>query len=62
MIGSGENAIFVKMKKGEKYMLPDGTVVRAGDTPEESRRRLDDIVYSKPVAFIKKITRRIKSR
>ena len=66
MIGSGENAIFVNMKKGEKYMLPDGTVVRAGDTPEESRRRLDDrfddIVYSKPVAFIKKITRRIKSR
>ena len=66
MIGSGENAIFIKKNRGEKYMLDDGTFVRAGDTPEESRARLedrlDDIAYSKPVAFVKKLSRRIKNR
>ena len=66
MIGSGEGAIFVKKKRGERYMLSDGTFVRAGDTPEQSKARiddrLDDIVYSKPVAFVKKLTRRIKGR
>lgn len=66
MIGSGEDAIFVKKKRGERYMLADGTFVRAGDTPEESRARLedrlDDAIYSKPVAFVKKLSRRIKNR
>lgn len=66
MIGSGEDAIFVKKKRGERYMLADGTFVRAGDTPEESRTRLedrlDDAIYSKPVAFVKKLSRRIKNR
>ena len=64
MIGSGENAIFIKKNLGERYMLDDGTFVRTGDTPEESRARLedrlDDIAYSKPVAFVKKLQRRIK--
>ena len=64
MIGSGENAIFVKKNRGERYMPDDGTFARAGDTPEESRARLedrlDDMVYSKPVAFVKKLQRRIK--
>ena len=66
MIGSGEDAIFVKKKRGERYMLADGTFVRAGDTPEESRARLedrlDDAIYNKPVAFVKKLSRRIKNR
>ena len=66
MIGSGEDAIFVNKKRGERYMLEDGTFVRAGDTPEQSKARmedkLDDIVYSKPVAFVKKLHRRIKGR
>ncbi len=66
MIGSGEDAIFVKKKRGERYMLADGTFVRAGDTPEESRARLedrlDDAIYSKPVAFVKKLSSRIKNR
>lgn len=63
MIGSGEHSIFVKKKRGERYMLDDGTFVIAGDTPEQSRNRLDDMLdYSKPVAFIKKLSRRIKNR
>ena len=66
MIGSREDAIFVKKKRGERYMLADGTFVRVGDTPEESRARLedrlDDAIYSKPVAFVKKLSRRIKNR
>lgn len=66
MIGSGEDAIFVEEKRGERYMLADGTIVIVGDTPEESRARLedrlDDAVYSKPIAFVKKLSRRIKNR
>lgn len=66
MIGSGKHAIFVNKKRGERYMFDDGTFVIAGDTPEQSRNRLedriDDAIYSKQVAFVKKLTRRIKNR
>ena len=59
MIGSGENAFFTYIKCGEKYMLDDGTFVTAGDTPENSRERLDDIFNnltdSKSVSFAKKL-------
>ena len=65
MIGSGEDSVFVTKKRGERYMLSDGTYVIAGDTPEESRARLedrmDDAIYSKPVAFVKKLSRKIKN-
>lgn len=48
MIGSGEHSCFVE----------------AGLTPEEERikldDKLDDIIYSKPIALVKKIARRIK--
>ena len=64
MIGCGEHSIFIKVKKGERVMLSDGTFVEAGLTPEESKRRLDDkiddMLYSKPVALVKKISRRLK--
>ncbi len=49
-------------------MLEDGTFVRAGDTLEESRARLEDrldnLVYSnsKPVAFVKRLQRIIKGQ
>ena len=66
MIGSGEHAIFVNKKRGERYMLEDGTFAIAGDTPEQSRKRFedraDDALYSKPAAFVKKIGRRIGNR
>ncbi len=66
MIGSGEDAIFVKMKRGQKYMLSDGTIVRAGDTPEKAKARLEDrldnVVYSKPVALVRRLVRKIKNR
>lgn len=67
MIGSGETAIFTKVKKGERIMVGSGgnsCFVRAGITPQEAHRelddRLDDAIYSKPVAFVKKIQRRLK--
>ena len=64
MIGSGEHSTFIKVKKGERVMLSGGTFVEAGLTPEESKRRLDDklddMIYSKPVALVKKICRRLK--
>ena len=59
MIGSGENAMFIKKNCGERYMLDDGTFVKAGDTLEESRARLEarlnDIVYNKSVTYVKKL-------
>lgn len=64
LIGSGEHSTLIKVKKGEKVMLSDGTFVEAGLTPEESKRRLDDkiddMLYNKPVALVKKISRRLK--
>ncbi len=64
MIGSGEHSTFIKVKKGERVMLSGGIFVEAGLTPEESKRRLDDklddMIYSKPVALVKKISRRLK--
>lgn len=64
MIGSGEHSTFIKVKKGERIMLSDGNFVEAGLTPEESKRRLDDkmddMLYSKPVALVKKISRKFK--
>lgn len=45
-------------------MLSDGMFVGAGLTQKESERRLDDriddMLYSKPVALVKKIRRRLK--
>ena len=64
MIGSGEHSTFIKVKKGERVMLSDGTFVEAGLTPEKSKRQLDnkmdDMLYSKPVALVKKISKKFK--
>lgn len=66
MIETGEHAIFTEMNRGENYMLDDGTIVSSGLTPEYSKKmledRFDDAFYSKPVAFVKKIERKIKNR
>lgn len=67
MIGNGEHSIFIKVKKGERVMIGFGEYscfVEAGLTLEKSRIRLDDklddVIYSKPVALVKKMVRRIK--
>ena len=66
MIGYGENASFIKVKKEEIVMIRYGNMIEAGLTLEESKRRLedkvDDMVYSKPVAFVKKLKRRIQNK
>lgn len=66
MVGYGEHSSFVKVKKGEDVMIRYGNIVEAGLTPEEEHRRLedslDDIIYSKPVAFVKKLSRRIRRK
>lgn len=65
MIGSGEYSTFIKVKKGKLVLIGSGEhscFVRAGVSPLEEERelddKLDDIIYSKPVAFIKKLKRR----
>ena len=65
MVGYGEHSTFVKAKKGDKVMIRYGNIIEAGLTPEEEKQRLedevDDIIYSKPVAFVKKLKRKIKN-
>ncbi len=68
MIGSGEHSIFAKIEKGERVMIGSGEhscFVRAGMTLKEERQelndRLDEAIYSKPVAFVKKLKRKIKN-
>ena len=64
MIGYGELAKFIDVKKGNQVMIRYGNIVETGLTREEERKRieddLDDILYSKPVAFVKKLKRKIK--
>ena len=64
MIGYGANSTFIKAKKGEKVMTRYGNIIEAGLTLEEEQQRLedriDDIIYSKPIAFVKKLQRRIR--
>ncbi len=68
MLCSGEHAIFIKVEKGKRVMIGSGEhscFIKAGLTPEEEIRefedRMDDHIYSKPVAFVKKLQRRIKN-
>lgn len=67
MIGNDEHSTFIKAKNGEKIMIGSGEhscFVEIGLTPEESiirlNDKLDDVIYNKPVALVKKIVRRIK--
>lgn len=57
--------MIVKVKKGKKVMLSDGTIIEAGLTPEEQKQRLEEkldvALYGKPIALMKKIRRKIKS-
>ncbi len=69
MIGSGENTFFLKVKKGERIMVgtgEDSCFVRAGISSEEAMQELDDkiddAIYSRPVALVKKLQRRIRNK
>ena len=64
MVGYGELATFERVNKGDLVMTRYGNIVESGLTREEERQRiedeLDDILYSKPTALVKKIQRKIK--
>lgn len=66
MVGYGEFSTFTRVKKGELVMTRYGNFAEAGLTIEEERNRLeddlDDVIYSKPVAFVKKIQRRVGNK
>ena len=42
MIGIGENTTFIKVKRGDKVMLFDGTMIKAGETIEEYQKKLEE--------------------
>ena len=61
VIGNGEHSIVVKMKKGKKY-FHNGRFKIAGNSLYEARKkfldRFDDVMYSKPISFVKKLLRK----
>lgn len=66
MIGEGEHSTFVKVQKEERVLIGEGEhscFVMAGVTPEKEMLELDNktdnILYSKPVNFVKKLKRRL---
>ena len=67
MVGMGENSTFMKTKKGNRVMIgsgEDSCFINAGTSLEESRNeiddKIDDVIYNKPVAFVKKLQRKLK--
>jgi GNAT superfamily N-acetyltransferase len=62
IIGSGENAITTYRIRGEKYVLADGTIAVAGSSHKKAKirieDRLDDILFGKSSALVKKLTRK----
>ncbi len=63
MIGSGESSLFLKMKKGKKYLVTSGDssfVTAAGLTPEEEQKRVNDSLERGPKQKTKNMVTRIK--
>ena len=67
LIQSGDYSMLASYKNGEEVLLGDpSTFVYAGVSMEEEQRQIeetiDDIIYSKPVALVKKLKRRINKK
>ena len=67
MVGMGENSTFMKTKKGNRVMIgsgDDSCLIKVGISLEESRNeiddKIDDVIYTKPVAFVKKLQGKIR--
>ena len=61
MIGSGENAIFVRRKIGERILITSGDhsiVTRVGDTRESQEKRFNS--YFKKEGKVKQLIKRIR--
>jgi hypothetical protein len=56
MIGSGENAIFVTKREGDRYILSDGTIVKIRSKNDKTvNERIDDIIKDKPKLLMKRL-------
>ena len=67
LIRSGNQSMFASVKNGETVLLGDpSTFIYAGVTMDEEQMKieddLDDVLYSKPVALVKKLKRKIKKK
>ena len=67
LIRSGDQSMFATVKEGETVLLGDpSTFVYAGAKLREEKKQieddLDDALYSKPVALVKKLKRKIKKK
>ncbi len=67
MFGAGENSIFMEIEKGKKVMINDGIIMEVGLDSKENEKIIsdqlsdmfDDKTYTKPVATVKKLLRKI---
>lgn len=62
MIGSGENAIFIRKKKGERFLVTSGDhsiITRVGETRESQEKRFNDY-FDKKESKVKQLIKRIK--
>ncbi len=61
LVGYGADTIIVRKRRGERYI--SDIILMAGNSPRESRQRLedrlDDASYKRPVAYIKKLRRKL---
>ncbi len=66
IFGYGNNSVIDEVKKGEKVMVRYGNIIEVSLTRALYKQKLeddlDDIIYSKPVAFVKKMVRNVKNR
>lgn len=69
MMGNGDNAMFVKVNKGDKVLIgsgKDSIFIKAGTTPEKERQaindKIDDMGHSKPVVMVKRLIRKFKHK
>ena len=66
MVGYGDNSVVTDVHKGDEVIVRYGNVVETGLTREETKERLEDdldeALYNRTVAFVKKLTRKIKKK
>ena len=65
IVGYGNLSRIEPVVAGEEVMIRYGNIIKAGATREKERMKieddLDNIFYSKPVALVKKLQRRINN-
>lgn len=63
MIGSGENALFLRKKKGERILITSGDhsiITRVGETSESQEKRFNEYFDRRKEGKIKQLIKRMR--